>query len=145
LDYWIREQRGGGTSGALARVLPAGVHKRCPLQDELSWTTERNFRPLRRIDSAIHVSGTNVYPLYIAGLIEEHPLVASCRVRLMRPDEGSRLKAFVVPAEGADIRSLRGELKRFCRSKLSTPERPIKFTFGSAIVKDNFGKEIDWT
>ncbi|MDR1243110.1 MAG: AMP-binding protein [Deltaproteobacteria bacterium] len=144
LDYWMREQR-AGLSDVLARVSPAGVRKRCLPQDELSWTTERAFRPLRRIDSAVHVSGTNVYPLYIAGLIEEHPLVAACRVRLMRPDEGGRLKAFVVPAEGADIRNLRGELKRFCRNRLSAPERPIKFTFGSAILKNNFGKEIDWT
>jgi acyl-coenzyme A synthetase/AMP-(fatty) acid ligase len=63
----------------------------------------------------------------------------------MRPDEGGRLKAFVVPAEGTDIRQLRGELKRFCGKKLSAPERPVKFTFGSAVPKNNFGKELDWS
>jgi 4-coumarate--CoA ligase len=145
LDYWSRGQHAEGSFSLLVRNLPTGARKPCPLQDKLSWTDERLFRPLGRIDAAVQVSGANVYPLHIAGLIEAHPLVLSCRVRLMRPDEGNRLKAFVVPAEGVDIRYLRSELKRFCRNRLSAPERPVKFTFGPAILKNNFGKELDWT
>jgi 4-coumarate--CoA ligase len=142
LEYWSRGQEMDG--GVLIRTLPTGCRKPCPLQDELLWTSGRRFRPLRRVDEAVHVNGSNVYPLYIAGLIEEHPLVSACRVRLMRPEEGGRLKAFIVPAEGTDTRYLRKELKKFCRNRLTAPERPVHFTFGAAILKNDFGKELDW-
>ena len=70
-----------------------------PLPDVVSWhpTEDRMFRPERRTDKAVQVGGINVYPERVAACIREHPLVRECVVRLMRPDEGSRLKAFIVP------------------------------------------------
>ncbi len=44
----------------------------------------------------MQVAGINLYPERIAGIIREYPGVAEAEVRLMRPDEGDRLKAFIV-------------------------------------------------
>jgi acyl-coenzyme A synthetase/AMP-(fatty) acid ligase len=140
LDYWKYHQ-----PSEILRVLPTGEHKICPVQDKLSWLSERKFCPVRRLDNAVQVCGINVYPLAISKLIESHPLVKACRVRLMRPEEGSRLKAFVVPKKGVDTMCLHKELKIFCKSKMSASERPVKFTFGAAIAVNGFGKETDWT
>lgn len=142
LDYWKRDL---DKAQSLIRVFPSGIERKAPLQDELKWSGLKNFRPVKRLDSAVQVSGINVFPKKIAELLQEHPQVEQCRVRLMRPSEGRRLKALIVPAPGVCEASLRKELKKICREKLTAPERPVKFSFTGAIPKNNFGKESDWT
>lgn len=116
-----------------------------PLPDEVAWCDARTFRPLRRRDLAVQVAGINVYPRYIASRLREHPAVADCRVRLMRPDEGARLKVFVVPVdESLPAAALRAELARWCRKHLKSVEQPRSFTFGSHLPTQSMGKPADW-
>jgi acyl-coenzyme A synthetase/AMP-(fatty) acid ligase len=86
----------------------------------------------------LQVWGVNVCPERVAETIRSHPDVTDCKVRLMRPDEGTRLKAFVVleePEDGAieDNGDARRELKR-----------PASLTFGAGVPRNEQGKVADW-
>jgi 4-coumarate--CoA ligase (photoactive yellow protein activation family) len=116
-----------------------------PLPDEVTWCDARTFRPLRRRDRAVQVAGVNVYPQYVASRIREHPAVADCNVRLMRSDQGARLKAFVVPADpDRSAAALRRELAGWCRRHLKNVEQPRTFTFGARLPTQGMGKSADW-
>jgi len=65
-------------------------------------------------------------------------------VRLMAPHEGQRLKAFIVPQPGADTTALRDELQRLLSSRLSAPEQPKAFDFGTLLPVNRSGKACDW-
>jgi long-chain acyl-CoA synthetase len=117
---------------------------RFPLQDRLEWIDGVRFVPNGRIDQAVQVGGTNVYPAYVAEVLALHPGVRECVVRPMRPDEGTRLKAFVVA--GADFvpALLREELDGWSAERLTPPERPAAFSFGPALPRGPGGKPADW-
>jgi 4-coumarate--CoA ligase (photoactive yellow protein activation family) len=143
LPYWTRT----GDAATLARTLPDGGTARYPLQDRLDWEDERRFRPAGRIDNAVQVGGVNVFPAYVADVLRMHPRVADAAVRLMRPDEGRRLKAFVVPvpvAEEATQDALRAELLDWCAERLTAAERPTAVTFGERLPRQASGKPADW-
>jgi 4-coumarate--CoA ligase (photoactive yellow protein activation family) len=148
LPHWSRT----GEAGELARTLPEGGTAAYALQDRLEWEDERRFRPAGRIDAAVQVGGVNVFPSYVAEVLRMHPRVAEASVRLMRPDEGARLKAFVVPAladaDGgagdAALEALRAELLVWCAERLSTPERPAAISFGVRLPRQASGKPADW-
>lgn len=97
-----------------------------------------------RLDEAVQVGGTNVFPARMRQVLLDHPEVADAQVRLMRPEEGSRLKAFVVPSTGADLDVLRSELWRWTESRLTAPERPKAFTLGHQLPRSAMGKLSDW-
>ena len=86
----------------------------------------------------------NVYPGHVAAILEEHEGVRCCQVRLMRPEEGHRLKAFVVPAMGWTVDALREPLAAHVRQRLKGPERPTSFAFGEDIPRGPVGKPTDW-
>jgi len=116
------------------------------LPDELRWEGERLYRPTGRKDKAVQIGGVNVYPERVRRVLMEHPLVKDAAVRLMRPQEGDRLKAYVVPVEsvipsGSVIRDLRAYLA----GALSPPEIPRSFTLGAALPKSALGKDADWS
>lgn len=143
LPYWSRAD----SESELARALPEGGAARYPLQDRLEWDDARRFRPLGRIDGAVQVGGVNVFPSYVAEVLCMHPGVAQASVRLMRPDEGRRLKAFVVPADSvglANCDALREDLLAWCAERLSTPERPAAVSFGERLPRQASGKPADW-
>ncbi|NNU45045.1 AMP-binding enzyme [Ramlibacter montanisoli] len=67
-------------------------------------------------------------------------------VRLMRPDEGTRLKAFIVtrpPAPPAP--TLLADLQHWIDRELSTPERPKAIRFGAQLPVTPSGKAADWS
>jgi len=134
----------------LVRQLPDGGRARFALQDKLEWIADRRFRPAGRIDQAVQVGGTNVFPGYVADVLRMHPAVADASVRLMRADEGRRLKAFIVPraaggAEAdADQGALREALSSWVGERLATPERPAAWTFGERLPRQASGKRADW-
>jgi 4-coumarate--CoA ligase len=105
-----------------------------------------------RRDHAVQVGGVNVFPERVAEIIRSHPDVSDCEVRLMRPDEGGRLKAFVVLEElenrareaNGDVRQERQELELWLRQTLSAPERPVSPTFGESVPRNEQGKISDW-
>jgi 4-coumarate--CoA ligase (photoactive yellow protein activation family) len=143
LPYWSRTD----DPGALARSLPDGAVAAYPLQDKLHWDGPRRFRPNGRIDAAVQVGGVNVFPSYVAEVLCLHPRVAEASVRLMRPDEGVRLKAYIVPADAGDeaARAALGvELVDWCAGRLTTPERPAAFSFGERLPRQASGKPADW-
>jgi 4-coumarate--CoA ligase (photoactive yellow protein activation family) len=115
------------------------------LQDTLHWRGERAFVPAGRLDQAVQVGGVNVHPAATAAVLERHPGVAQASVRLMRPDEGQRLKAFIVPADaGAPEAALAAELTAWARAHLTMAARPVSFTFGSNLPRTKQGKPADW-
>jgi len=162
LPYWRREQE----AGELVRSLPDGSEARFPPQDKLEWQGERRFLPAGRIDGAVQVGGINVFPAYVADVLKLHPRVLDAAVRMMRSDEGRRLKAFVVPrpapgrpaaapgdeaddeaddsALAAEHAVLGDELAAWVAARLSAPERPAAFTFGARLPRQASGKPADW-
>jgi 4-coumarate--CoA ligase (photoactive yellow protein activation family) len=146
LPYWL----GQGAAAELVRRLPDGGAARYPLQDKLEWSDDRRFRPAGRIDQAVQVGGTNVFPGYVADVLRMHPAVADAAVRLMRPDEGQRLKAFIVPRAGhasgdaGGDAALRETLSDWIGERLSTAERPAAWTFGERLPRQASGKPADW-
>jgi len=137
--YWRR----GAPENTVERTV-AGAIETYTLQDRLEWIDGEYFVPNGRIDQAVQVGGTNVFPAYVAEVLEMHPGVAQCAVRLMRPDEGRRLKAFVVPAGGFAPAPLRTELASWLAEHLTPPERPAAFSFGPALPRQPGGKPADW-
>jgi hypothetical protein len=63
----------------------------------------------------------------------------------MTPAEGSRLKAFIVPAPGAPAcAGLRREIAAWIDLTLPVPERPRALSFGPALPVTPTGKPADW-
>lgn len=139
--YW---QRGVGTS-SLLRTSQDGETTTAHIPDRLAWTGERRFQVDGRCDEAVQVGGTNVFPSVVRAKLLEHPDVREAAVRLMRPAEGARLKAFVVPRDpSGDLTELRRKLAAWCDALLSVPERPKAFNFGLKLPKSALGKSADW-
>lgn len=113
--------------------------------DLLVWDDDDRFRLLGRRDGAVQVGGVNVVPERVRDALLRHPAVAEAAVRAMHPEEGGRLKAFVVPAGDApDPDTLRAELRRFAASTLAPAERPGAYSFGPALPRTDLGKSADW-
>ncbi len=130
--------------GSLDRMLPNGELLHCPAQDTIEWIDERHLLPKGRKDFAVQIAGVNVFPSYVSKLIESHSLVKHCLVRLMRPEEGNRLKAFIVPNEDIDEKELRNELRTFIKKSLNNAERPTSLTIGADLPRNLVGKPSDW-
>lgn len=128
----------------LERSLPDAPHHPVCLEDHLHWLDDRHFLPAGRRDKAVQVGGVNVYPAQIAEKIASLPGVHACAVRPMRPEEGTRLKAFIVPSREEDIQELKGSLRRRLRRMLSAEECPVAFSFGPALPRNSMGKLADW-
>jgi 4-coumarate--CoA ligase len=123
-------------------VSPAGAAVAPP--DRLEWIDTRHFRLAGRLDGAVQVGGTNVFPAHIARRIAAHPRVAECAVRLMRPEEGERLKAFVVWRKPAPDAAARDEFHAWLQRELTTPERPVAIASGPRLPCNDLGKLTDW-
>ncbi len=98
---------------------------------------------LGRTDEAVQVAGVKVYPKRVEKVLLSHPAVKACRVRLMRPDEGNRLKAFIVLNDGYTPEHL-GIIRTYLARRLSVHEFPRSFTFGSQLPLSALGKDADW-
>lgn len=139
LPYWHR----GGQEGTIEREV-GGEWRHYPLQDRLDWIDGERFVPRGRVDQGVQVGGNNVFPAYVAEVLAMHPDVRECAVRLMRPDEGKRLKAFVVAAGSAEAGVLREELDAWMAARVSPPERPAAYSFGPSLPRQPGGKPADW-
>lgn len=126
---------------------PEIVHRsgrRLTVPDRIRLRGGDRFQLAGRRDGAVQVGGLNVYPDRVAARLRERPGVGDAAVRLMRPEEGSRLKAFIVPEAGADPTALRGDLYAWIDSALSVAERPVALTFGPRLPTGMMGKSADW-
>lgn len=128
----------------LERSLPDAPHSPVCLEDHLHWRDDRHFLPTGRRDNAVQVGGVNVYPARIAAKIQSLPGIAACAVRPMRPEEGTRLKAFIVPLREEDTQELKRSLRRRLKRMLSVEECPVSFSFGPSLPRNSMGKLADW-
>lgn len=113
--------------------------------DLLIWRDHSRFDLAGRRDQAVQLGGTNVVPGEVGAMLLGNPAVAAVAVRPMRPEEGERLKAFVVPAmQTADLRALEADLRRFAAASLMPAERPGAYSFGPALPRTALGKLMDW-
>jgi len=137
-------QRDAADAATLVRIAADGVRWPHSLQDRIEWLADGQFRVLGRLDAAVQVGGINVFPERVRQALLAHPAVHDAAVRPMAAHEGQRLKAFIVPAPGADPAALRDELARWLSDRLSAPEQPKAFTFGTALPVNQRGKACDW-
>lgn len=134
-----------GQSDVLVRRLPQGAQHRFEGQDRLDAVGERHFRVGPRHDAAVQVGGINVFPERVRSTLLAHPLVKDAAVRLMRADEGSRLKAFIVPAVPLEqAGELPTQLRAWIDAQLPVPERPKAIRLGTALPVSITGKAADW-
>jgi long-chain acyl-CoA synthetase len=137
LPLWERRQDGvQAASGGPAAALP----------DRLDWDGGQRFRIGDRHDGAVMVGGINVDLGRVRTVLREHPDVADAVVRLMRPSEGARLKAFLKPLEDSsvNVEALRLSVLDFAEARLSVPERPRAYRFGRDLPQSETGKPTDW-
>jgi long-chain acyl-CoA synthetase len=129
----------------LVRALPDGTMQRSVCQDAIDPVDETGFRVGARHDGGVQVAGVNVFPSRVAAILRQHPLVADAAVRLMRPEEGTRLKAFVVPrADAVQDGLLLSGLREWIDMHLTAPERPKAIRTGSCLPATASGKLTDW-
>jgi len=142
MEHWFTPVSQGG----LSRRHPSGGEAVWfELPDGFDWTDERGYLPAGRKDMAVQIAGINVYPSRVRQILLQHPMVVEATVRLMRPEEGDRLKAFIVPREqGMAHQQLVHTLRDHVSDSLSAPERPRSFTFGRALPVTSLGKDSDW-
>jgi 4-coumarate--CoA ligase len=139
--YWSRDAQADG----LVRQCPDGTHQRAALQDRLAWRDAGRFQPDGRIDQAVQVGGVNVFAGYVAEVLQLHPAVLEASVRRMRPDEGERLKAFVVVRDVATADAgLQADLHAWLGERLTAPECPAAYSFGPRLPRGASGKLADW-
>ena len=141
MPFWSRDPCDGHR---LLRTAKDGAVSGHATQDRLDWLDTRRFSISGRVDEAVQVGGTNVFPARVRQVLLDHPQVADAQVRLMTPDEGSRLKAFVVAAPGADPEALQTDLWHWTESRLTAPERPKAFALGDQLPRNPIGKLADW-
>ena len=102
--------------------------------DYLHWKGDREFFPTGRKDSAIQVGGTNVDPEKVANVLREHEWVADAVVWKMQPEEGNRLKAYIVLYNQApNENEARESLHKWIEKNLETPSRPKSLSFGPRV------------
>ena len=136
----------GVDSSFLIRRLPQGGQINVQSPDQLQWVTDTLFHVGPRKDFAVQVGGINVFPAQVAARLREHPHVADAAVRLMRADEGQRLKAFIVAADAVrDTQQLTDELNAWMNVHLTPPQRPRALRFGAGLPTTPEGKSADWS
>ena len=137
LPYWERD-------GDQLRREAGGAALVAEMPDHVEWLGPDLLRPLGRRDGAVQIAGVNVHPERVRAVLLAHLGVAEARVRLMRPDEGDWLKAFVVAREGVEATGLRAALEDWTRRRLTAPERPRAITLGTVLPVTPSGKPADW-
>jgi long-chain acyl-CoA synthetase len=105
---------------------------------------QHGFDVAGRRDGKVQVAGSNVSCCHVARVIEQHPDISACAVRLMRADEGARLKAFVVLKNINEQDVVLPALRLWMQTRLSVPETPMDWVLGTALPRDAHGKLADW-
>ncbi len=105
---------------------------------------EDSFTLGSRIDAAVQVGGTNVYPARIADVLRTQQGVQDATVRVAAFSEGGRLKAFIVPQPQVDPTELQRQLEVWTRETFPAAEQVRSFSFGAALPRDAMGKDRDW-
>lgn len=142
LSHYARH--GHEENSPIFRTLPDAKCDIQSLQDTVDWLDARHFLPRGRKDHAVQVGGINVFPSHVENILGKHPAIKECSVRLMRPEEGFRLKAFIVVEDNYDSTVLKKDLRSYVKSYCTKEEQPVTFTFGHEIPRNSIGKLSDW-
>jgi 4-coumarate--CoA ligase len=126
------------------KKLPSGDTRIIDTVDNLKWIDNRRFQPVKRKDGSVQIAGINVQPEFVEQKINQHPDVQTCAVRMMTPEEGNRLKAFIVPKHKMSSDSKQNEIKKWIRNNLLSVERPAAIIFGDALPRNEMGKRKDF-
>ncbi|NEX18427.1 MAG: 4-coumarate--CoA ligase [Halochromatium sp.] len=122
-----------------------GVSEPVRIQDQLQWLDDQHFQVLGRRDNAVQIAGINVFPQRVERLLCSHPEVAEAAVRQASPEQGGRLKAFVVPAIACTApETLPQRLDTWLASQVSALERPRAIRIGTQLPCASTGKLSDW-
>jgi 4-coumarate--CoA ligase (photoactive yellow protein activation family) len=112
-----------------------------PVQDHLLWIDDTRFTVAGRRDSVVQVAGTNVATDDVRRCLQTVEGVADAMVRL----DGDRIKALVVPVEGAaDTEALEDRLRVHASLRLSAAARPDRYSFAASLPLTELGKPADW-
>ena len=137
-DFWeVSVQQGE------YKIRRKGIEGWLSFPDQVEFVPPRGIFPLKRMDRVVQVAGVNVSLTHVEQVLQSHPAVAACKVRLMRPEEGRRLKAFIVLKQSASTEVLPA-IQTFLSKQLSSHEMPRHFTFGAALPTNVMGKDSDW-
>ena len=117
---------------------------RFALMDTIRRYGDDRFTLAGRNDGQVQVGGVNVSPALVAARLKARPFVKDAAVRLMRQDEGQRLKAFVVLEAGCDPIAVERDLAVWMRANLSAAERAMSLSFGASLPTNVMGKPLDW-
>lgn len=140
LPYWDAHINGGRLERLTRKKTPMEVL----IPDVIEITPGNRLRPAGRKDNAVQVAGINVFPQKVERVLKSFPPVADAAVRKMRPEEGDRLKAFVVLKPGFEEEPALLDLREFMKQNLTAHEMPRHITFGPRVPHTPFGKKKDW-
>ena len=115
-----------------------------PLMDRVVRNAPRSFRLDGRRDGMVQVGGVNVAPAAVAERLRRRPGVRHAVVRLMRAEEGARLKAYLVPEPGTDGATLAGAVAAWAADHLQAAERPGTIAVGADLRVETPGETFDW-
>ena len=91
-----------------------------------------------RIKDMIIVSGFNVFPNEIEGVVAEHPMVENCAVIGVPDDKsGEAVKLYIV---ASDANLTADDIKAFCREKLTGYKQPRHIEFRDELPMTPVGK-----
>jgi long-chain acyl-CoA synthetase len=126
--YWQREE-------ATKEVMHNGYF----LSGDIGVMSEDGFfKIVDRKKEMICVSGFNVYPNEVEGVIAEHPKVLEVGVRAEPDDKTTEaVMAFIVKKEDSLTRD---EIREFCRERLTAYKVPKIVVFRDELPKSNVGK-----
>lgn len=141
MPHWSRP---AGDGSHLQRRQPDGSQVEQDVQDRLDWCGDAQFHVAGRRDEAVQVGGVNVFPERVRQVLLAHPHVKEAAVRRMTPEEGERLKAFVVPRDGVDRQAMPQALDSWVARHLTAPERPRAYAIGDCLPLNAQGKATDW-
>ena len=141
MEFWSRSAVG---DGGLRRALPDGSCTEHLLQDNLEWLKNGQFVVGPRLDEAVQVGGINVFPARVREVLRTHPQVVDAAVRLMSPNEGARLKTYIVLRSGTNLQTFREQLDSWLITRMSAAEVPKSVTLGDTLPRNDQGKLCDW-
>ncbi|RUO66997.1 AMP-binding protein [Idiomarina ramblicola] len=114
------------------------------MPDKAEWKTINEFKIAGRIDKAISIRGSNVFPARVAELLRQHPAVIDVNVRPMKSDEGTGLKAFIVLNSSIEETTTEQSIKSWLAERLLAAEIPEHISFGKQLPLNSMGKARDW-
>jgi 4-coumarate--CoA ligase (photoactive yellow protein activation family) len=141
LPFWKR----GLTDDKVERLEVSDVVQSYQLQDQLSWSSPSTFFVIGRNDDIVQIAGNNVSINYVKKILKQHSLVIDVAVRLMKHDEGGRLKAFFVLKDNTHNANFLSNLEQYINTTLKPHERPKSIKVGKRVPTNYMGKLCDWS